>query len=88
MEKKCSKCQEIKPLNDFYKNKYEKDGYCHICSQCDKLKSLNYLQNNYEKTKGQIVCGCGCSVRKDNIARHFKTKKHIDWQNPPIPNII
>ena len=47
-QKKCSICQEIKPLIDFYKSKYEKDGYCHVCSKCDKDKSLKYRESHKE----------------------------------------
>jgi len=36
MEKKCTKCQEVKPLDQFYKDKYnKKDGHMYTCKTCD-----------------------------------------------------
>ena len=34
MDKKCSKCKELKSVDDFHKNKATKDGlnaYCKVC---------------------------------------------------------
>jgi len=41
-EKRCSKCGEVKPLNEFYKSNTIKDGYYIHCKQCDKNKSTTY----------------------------------------------
>jgi len=74
------KCYE-KLIND--KERYDK-----------KLKYINkyYHQNKdeiNEKRKGKprpnrdikIVCECGCEISKEHIARHRKTKKHIELMN-------
>jgi len=37
MIKKCSTCQETKPLEDFNKNKSSKTGYHNQCRPCTKL---------------------------------------------------
>lgn len=35
-EKRCNRCQQVKPLNEFYKNRSEPDGYARRCKQCQK----------------------------------------------------
>ena len=35
--KRCSKCKQVKPTSDFYRNRSRKDGLCHECRQCKKL---------------------------------------------------
>lgn len=34
MNKRCKKCNNIKPLSDFYKNKSYSDGYASSCKKC------------------------------------------------------
>ncbi len=45
-EKKCPKCEEIKPISSFYKSKQRKDGYRCYCISCQK-KDSKYIQDNY-----------------------------------------
>lgn len=40
MEKTCKKCQSVKPVELFYKDKYAKDGRMSVCKECD---------NSYQK---------------------------------------
>jgi predicted GIY-YIG superfamily endonuclease len=46
-------------------------------------KTKNYYKDNKdeinEKKKEKIICICGKSLRKSDHARHFKSKKHIDF---------
>jgi hypothetical protein len=60
-EKRCSMCNTIKNIEDFYKNKYSKDNHTHTCKSCkkeiylkkdvipkkDTLKKCNYCNNIY-----------------------------------------
>lgn len=48
MEKRCSKCKEIKPLNDFHKDNRSKDGHQSKCKDC---KKQYHLQNKKLKSK-------------------------------------
>ena len=49
MEKKCSKCNENKPITEFYKRKENKDGYHGVCKICYDLRINNYNKQNREK---------------------------------------
>lgn len=44
--KKCSKCAEIKPIDQFSKTKYYSDGYSYHCKECRSV-----LQTKYRNTK-------------------------------------
>jgi len=46
LTKKCSKCGKIKPLNEFSKDKYRKDGKCFYCKEC--------IAGHYQKNKQKI----------------------------------
>lgn len=57
--KKCSKCKVEKPLNEFYKNKWRKDGLTSYCKPCNKAiqrttdysKYKDYYKKHYEANK-------------------------------------
>jgi hypothetical protein len=51
LSKTCSKCQETKPLSEFYKNKNYKDGHYYECKLCTKIYADGYRKANPEKTK-------------------------------------
>jgi len=46
-EKKCNKCDEVKPFSGFNKDKSRKDGHRSICRLCDQM----YNEENKEKIK-------------------------------------
>jgi hypothetical protein len=49
--KECTKCKEVKPLTDFYKNKANKDGRGSYCKPCSNRNSLDWAKNNPEAQK-------------------------------------
>jgi len=53
MLKQCSRCQVLKPLEDFYRKARNPDGRQRWCSQCAKTVKANYLANpeNLEKNR-------------------------------------
>lgn len=44
----CSKCKKSKPLNEFYKNPYNKDGLAYSCKACKKKR---YLEKKGKKER-------------------------------------
>lgn len=47
--KKCTKCGEVKPLDEFRKNKARKDGLTIHCKACKKAYDILYFENNKHK---------------------------------------
>ena len=47
MNKQCTKCEEVKSFDMFYKRKIKKDGYRNRCIECHK----KYNKDNKEKRK-------------------------------------
>lgn len=51
IEKECSQCGLKKPLEDFSKDKYSKDGRTSQCKNCRKLNTKKSEKRNFEKYK-------------------------------------
>ena len=47
--KKCSKCGEVKPINEFYKDKSHKDGLCSLCKCCVNKKQKEYRKKHLKE---------------------------------------
>lgn len=45
----CSKCEEVKNICEFGKDKTRKSGYSYLCKSCLIKKSSDYKKNNREK---------------------------------------
>ena len=47
MNKRCSKCGEIKSVDKFNKNRSRKDGYKPWCKECNSIENRKYkIKNN------------------------------------------
>ena len=49
--KKCSKCGEVKSINEFCKDKNRKDNYGLWCKNCRSMYLKNYRKKNINKIK-------------------------------------
>jgi hypothetical protein len=47
--KQCSKCKEVKLLNDFPRDRCKRDGLRASCKDCNKLRHKEYRQTNQDK---------------------------------------
>lgn len=47
-EKRCFKCERVKPLTDFYKHHGMKDGRLNKCKECNKLDAKSNRKKNIE----------------------------------------
>jgi len=48
IEKKCFKCNTVKPLDDFYKHPRMKDGHVNKCKECNKRDVQQVRNGNVE----------------------------------------
>ena len=87
MNKKCTKCGEVKPLTLFYKDKGNKDGYHYYCKKCFNkatTKRLNtergFLKNRYDSLKSEQrkrKSGAECFFTFDEFLAAFEKHKSI-----------
>lgn len=69
--KKCSKCNEIKPLENFYKGKKYKNGYIGQCKSCKDIINQEYKNKNKDKFKEY-----NCSEnRKEYSKKYYNQNK-------------
>jgi hypothetical protein len=54
--KKCSTCQQIRPVEDFYKSSYRKDGYTPQCKKCHDAASLRRRVPTRDDANGLKKC--------------------------------
>ena len=47
----CSRCGQVKPIGDFYRNKRAKDGLMSYCKQCNKEYQAEWSTNHKENFK-------------------------------------
>ena len=62
------------------KKEYYNDNKQAILEKVKELYNLN-KQAILEKKKEKIICECGAKVAKRHLARHRKSKKHINFIN-------
>jgi 5-methylcytosine-specific restriction endonuclease McrA len=71
--KKCSSCEEVKPVGDFYKDNRTYDKLCCRCKDCDKAKSKEYRTENQEKEKER-------KKRDRALNLDVYQKREADWK--------
>lgn len=49
-EKQCKDCLEVKPIDEFTKDKYQKDGKSHVCKEC-KAKRQKKMIERWKKER-------------------------------------
>ncbi len=50
-EKRCSKCEVVTPLKDYYKREASLDGLQTVCKECQKAASIEVYQDDPERRK-------------------------------------
>jgi hypothetical protein len=68
-EKLCHTCHIEKPLTNFYRDRYKKDGYVTRCKQC--------LANKNSKRCVWIKCKCNCGLSRPDIDKYGHKKEYI-----------
>jgi len=52
--KRCKKCGEVKPLDDFYRATGNRDGRRGECTQCSLALRKRWYQNNRERSMAYV----------------------------------
>lgn len=80
--KECKKCNQLKSLNNFWKDKYSVDGKWHTCKEC--ARTDKYHERRQKELNGKYQC-YGCSKYKDK--RYFcKDSSRNNGLNPLCRN--
>lgn len=76
--KKCNKCEEVKPISDYHKDKKGVFGVVGACKQCVKKKTRLYYKNN--KTKIDNANKKYLEKNKDKIliSQKLYREKNVD----------
>ena len=79
--KKCSKCGEVKPINEFYKHKRKKDGLASQCKCCENkikeeyhkkhLKEIKEYRKKYQKKHKIYKKECVALLKSWYIKQHL-----------------
>ena len=66
--KQCTKCKEVKPVSEFYKDKAKKDGLRPQCKECKK--------KHYQENKDKISEWCKKHYQENKKTLIKKYKKY------------
>jgi hypothetical protein len=79
-EKKCKKCNSLKPIEDFNKNKKQEDGLDKMCKSCSRLESKKYYEKNREKelTRLKIYRENNKEIVKKRMLKHNLKNNNIN----------
>ncbi len=82
MEKKCSKCKNVKDLNLFYKDSSSLDGYRTNCKDCQNKSRDTWAKNNKEKLAqmAKVYRQREDVKARRNIGQHEWRKQNLDWE--------
>lgn len=79
--KRCVKCGETKPLEDFYRKKSSSDGRWSECKDCTKARKREYERNNRDKVNARKR-----RSRQRNIDTHRKAyQRRVREQRAQFP---
>lgn len=73
--KLCSQCKKEKPVSDFGKDKYRKDGLSYRCKECAKKSSKTYYRKKVKRPTHKTCTKCGMTKPMDS----FSNAKNGKW---------
>lgn len=76
LNKKCAKCDKIKPISEYHRNPKNKDGYCGACKICRSAHAAKWYEANRERENARSAAtraanpeGRKETVKKSNAKR-------------------
>jgi len=79
-KKRCSKCRESKPKEEFY-GKAKGDGYSSMCKVCSRKRS----SKSKERRKGEIDFNTGLRILALSVLKQAKEDYHM-WKGSCFKN--
>ena len=73
--KKCYRCQELKELSEFNKNRSQKDGYATWCRKCKNEVDNNIYHRDKEKNKDKRK---KFYIKNKNLIKEYKKVYYIN----------
>lgn len=77
MEKKCTKCGEVKPKGAFYKDDSKKDGLGSQCKECARARARKYRAENAGKVRAKAR-----KRRAENLEKERVRLRKWQAENP------
>lgn len=74
MEKECTKCKQVKPLEEFHKHTKSKDGRKEACKECRNRENTEYRKKNPPKPTKRKYFHQSCSQCKEEFRRRSDAK--------------
>lgn len=72
--KRCSTCQQTKPLSDFYRNRAMKDGYQNVCKQCSGRYAKRWGSQHIDKVRA-----LGRAQKRRTRAQQSDEANRAEW---------
>lgn len=84
----CTKCNELKPLEDYYATSSKKDGHFNECKECTKARVSRHRLENIERIRAYDRERGSLQHRKENVKRTYrkrvsdpeKRRKELDYK--------
>lgn len=81
-EKKCSDCNKVKNINQFYKNKKKSyHSYCKLCITQQTIERQRLIKKQAVKYKGGSCVKCGYFKCLGALQFHHVAEKSSKWTN-------
>jgi len=74
--KECKKCGQVKPIDEFGKDKYSSDGFTCYCKECRNLQSKKYYSKHKDEIKLQKK-----EYREKNPDKIINTRRKYKYRN-------
>lgn len=78
-EKRCAKCGQVKRIDKFHRDCYQKDGYSSTCKQCIKLKDQKRATTTIKYCSITKKCKkCNCELLARSFAKRSTSKDGLE----------
>jgi len=83
VNKKCSKCKEVKPVNEFGKLNKRKDGLKELCKECKRKETKEYRTKNPISEECREISRRKAKERRAKDPEKYRTESRQYFKNNP-----